>query len=434
MVFQGTLQSWANMEETQSFFETPFDFLVDGFKATSSSIFWFRLFKHEVTAISGSAARNVFFQERTLNLYEGFQVLIGTIPTDLDPHVLSGIYKRLNIIQKPESLASKVFSKHVTFRMIIRAVSSHDIAENDAMVSRLKYFYDIIDSPGKPMLGPLSWIPGFAMAQKLWASTSVYRIFNNAVHERKYAKIKRDDTLQQLLDARESWQCIVGFMMGLPIAGARSTGTIGSWVLIFLSYEEHWYLTVRKEVQALISMYEPTTTTTTESFSGESIFHSLSAIPLEGWESLTPQLDLCIRETLRRAQPHTAVRRNTGPELTIADYEIPSGAFVVYPFSDTLLNPATYPNPLKWDPARHSSTSQENFIGWGGGKHMCKGQRLAKLTMKLVVAYTLMRFDLAAVDGREVRAEPIPDWNDFLTCRPQEGCSINFSERRGWND
>jgi hypothetical protein len=94
--------------------------------------------------------------------------------------------------------------------MILRAASSHDVAENDALVSRLKYFYDIIDSSVKPMSGPLSRIPGFAMTQKLWASISVYRVFNNAVNERKSAGTRRDDTLQQLLDAGESSQCIVG--------------------------------------------------------------------------------------------------------------------------------------------------------------------------------------------------------------------------------
>lgn len=61
---------------------------------------------------------------------------------------------------------------------------------------------------------------------------------------------------------------------------------------------------------------------------------------------------------------------------------------------------------------------------------MCKGQSLATLTMKIVVAYFLMRFDLAVVDGRGVRVEPVPDWNGFFTCRPQGECMISFSERR----
>lgn len=204
---------------------------------------------------------------------------------------------------------------------------------------------------------------------------------------------------------------------------------------MFLSHERFWYSAIRKEIQTLISTY--TTPTTPSPFSGQSILDALSAIPLTAWESETPQLDLCIRETLRRAQPHTAVRKNMGSDLSFGDYTVPSGGFVVYPFSDTLLNPAFYPDPFRWDPAR-SSVAQHGdaFIGWGGGKHMCKGQRLASLTMKLVVAYAAMRFDMDAVGarGEMLHDQPVPDWNDFLTCRPLGDCSIRFSERRppGW--
>lgn len=117
--------------------------------------------------------------------------------------------------------------------------------------------------------------------------------------------------------------------------------------------------------------------------------------PLQAWGTQTPQLDLCIRETLRRAQLHSAVRKkkkkNTGPELTINNHTIPSGAFILYPFADTLLNPAVYPDPLKWNPTR-DTPQQDKFIGWGQGKHFCKDQRLATLTMEIVVAYCLMRF------------------------------------------
>lgn len=211
------------------------------------------------------------------------------------------------------------------------------------------------------------------------------------------------------------------------------------WLLTFLSHERSWYAAIRKEIQTLISTYPPTTPSP---FSGQSILQALSAIPLTAWESETPQLDLCIRETLRRAQPHTAVRKNLGPDLSFGDYTVPSGGFVVYPFSDSLLNPAFYPDPFRWDPARSvvqrhhdDDDAAAAFIGWGAGKHMCKGQRLASLTMKLVVAYAAMRFDMAAVGartGETLRDQPVPDWNDFLTCRPLGDCSLRFSERPGW--
>lgn len=94
--------------------------------------------------------------------------------------------------------------------MIIRGVSTFDVADDEALVTRLKYFYDVIDSSVKPIKGLFSWVPGLSMAQKVWASMSVYRVFNKAVQDRKSSGIKRNDTLQQLLDAGESLQCTLG--------------------------------------------------------------------------------------------------------------------------------------------------------------------------------------------------------------------------------
>ena len=99
--------------------------------------------------------------------------------------------------------------------MIIRSVSSHDVAENPGLVSRLKLLYDRIDSSVKPTTLRVPGAQKLATLQKLWSSISVYRIFNNAVEERQRSGIKRDDALQQLLDAGESKQCVVGVCWSL---------------------------------------------------------------------------------------------------------------------------------------------------------------------------------------------------------------------------
>lgn len=80
-----------------------------------------------------------------------------------------------------------------------------------------------------------------------------------------------------------------------------------------------------------------------------------------------PVFDAMIRETLRVAQPHTAMRRNIGPDTYINGARIPSGAYVVYPFSDVHLNSALYPDPWRWDPARSESKLPFSYVGWGGG-------------------------------------------------------------------
>lgn len=84
----------------------------------------------------------------------------------------------------------------------------------------------------------------------------------------------------------------------------------------------------------------------------EGINGVLSSIPPAALEVPNPTAVSLHRETLRRAQLHTAVPRNTGTDLPISAYTIPYNAFVLYPFSGTVLNRTLYPNPFRWDPGR----------------------------------------------------------------------------------
>ncbi len=83
-------------------------------------------------------------------------------------------------------------------------MTSFDVADNPALVSRLKSHYDIIDSSLKPFSVHFPWLPGPSTVQKIWASASIYRAFKRAIQDRKNSGIHRADALQQLLDAGES--------------------------------------------------------------------------------------------------------------------------------------------------------------------------------------------------------------------------------------
>lgn len=83
-------------------------------------------------------------------------------------------------------------------------MTSFDIADNPALVSRLKGHYDIIDTFLKPFSVHFPWLPGPPTVQKLWASASIYRAFKRAIQDRKNSGFRRADALQQLLDAGES--------------------------------------------------------------------------------------------------------------------------------------------------------------------------------------------------------------------------------------
>lgn len=108
-----------------------------------------------------------------------------------------------------------------------------------------------------------------------------------------------------------------------------------------------------------------------------SISQTLKRIPLEAWEHSMPVMDALIKETLRVAQPHTAMRRNVGPEFYIDGKLIPTGAYVVYPFSDVHLDEDMYEDAWKFDPGRWLDGDQTEmkegkgvpfgYVGWGGG-------------------------------------------------------------------
>jgi cytochrome P450 len=171
--------------------------------------------------------------------------------------------------------------------------------------------------------------------------------------------------------------------MGLLVAGARSTGTIGeqrasyhgffldgvlaTWMVIFLGAHQDWRSKAVAEVESLLDRHA--LLSTSKEASSTSLSLRLSSIPLEAWENEVPVLDAIIHETTRIAQPHVAMRRNLGPELWINNKIIPTDAYVIYPFSDVHLDPEIYPDPWRFDPGRKEAKNATlSYVGWGGGE------------------------------------------------------------------
>ncbi|KII84285.1 hypothetical protein PLICRDRAFT_57687 [Plicaturopsis crispa FD-325 SS-3] len=435
------------------FYRRRFDFINSGFRVTGKPVFQFSLLQHRVVALSGESGRTAFFNSKSLDLHEGFKVLLGAIPivpgvtSDLHSQRISLIHKRLASLQRNESLTQLIpailedcrrimsswessgtmdpFDKiyDVVFQTTIRSLSSADIADDASLVARLKKLYGRLDSGTTPASVLMPWLPSPAMIKKLWATKEVYQIVTRAIKTRLESGISRNDTLQMLLDAGDDHMAIVGFIMGLLIAGSRSTGTTASWLITFIGGHPDWRTKVIAELNDILPSSPPLGPP-------RNLSTRLATIPLETWESSTPVLDSLIRETLRVAQPHTAMRKNTGPDMYVDNTVVPTGAFVVYPFSDVHLNPAMYPAPRKFDPSRKTDEkSAFGYLGWGAGNHICQGQRLARLSLKLIASMFLLGFDYEVVDqtGKPPNPFPLPDWNDILTCRPMAGsCYLKY--------
>ncbi|TFK34453.1 cytochrome P450 [Crucibulum laeve] len=429
------------------FFRRRYDFLNWGFHATGQSIFQFQLLRNTVIVVSGESAREKFFTAKGLDLTEGFKILSGAIPmvrgvtSDLQVRRIAMIHRRLASVQKNASLTALIphilddsrrimeswgtngrfdpFDKiyELIFQITIRSLSCTEISDDPALVSRLKTLYDTLDTGTTPATVLVPWFPTPAMIKKLWATKEIYDIVVKAIDAREKSGIAQNDTLQMLLDAGDEKLIVVGFIMGLLIAGARATGTTASWLMTLIGGHPEWRAKAAVEVESLLASYS----SPSSSSAPHSLASRLASIPLEAWESETPVLDSIIRETTRIAQPHTAMRRNLGPELYINNKIIPTGAYVIYPFSDVHLDPELYPDPWKFDPGRKEPVNTPfGYVGWGGGKTLCLGTRLAKVELKLVTAMFVLGFNHSIIDqaGKPSDTLPVPNWNDILLCRP----------------
>ena len=118
-------------------------------------------------------------------------------------------------------------SLQLIFQLTVRALTGTEIADDPAIVARLKHLYDEVDESNTPAAILLPWWPGLGTIRKLLATKRIYDIITNAIGTRLKSGKARDDTLQMLLDSGDDNSAVVGFTMGLIIAGARSTGTTG---------------------------------------------------------------------------------------------------------------------------------------------------------------------------------------------------------------
>ena len=117
------------------------------------------------------------------------------------------------------------------FQLTVRTLTGTEIADDPALVARLRHLYDEVDEGNTPAAILLPWWPGRGAIRKLLATKRIYDIITKALDTRLKSGKPRDDTLQMLLDSGDDHMAVVGFTMGLIIAGARSTGTTGKLVV-----------------------------------------------------------------------------------------------------------------------------------------------------------------------------------------------------------
>ncbi|KAJ7097720.1 cytochrome P450, partial [Mycena epipterygia] len=265
----------------------------------------------------------------------------------------------------------------------------------------------------------LPWFLGPAKRAKQHAIRELFTLIGSYVEKRRATSVVRtSDTVDYLLGAGCSPGSIIQFILGLIHAGYINTGMNVCWDVVYLRMHPEWKDKVATDIQALLSNH-------TNTISNEPLHECLASIPLDVWETEMPVMDSVIRETQRITMGASVLRRNLGEEVVVSDKVIPKGNFLIYPLADVHADPDIYPEPSKFDPRRFDAGREEDkrapnaFLGWGAGRHMCAGMRIAKLEVKLIMALFFLTFEFEVVDsvGEFPKSLPQSDFNEFKKVR-----------------
>ena len=143
----------------------------------------------------------------------------------------------------------------------------------------------------------------------------------------------------------------------------------------------------------LVAGYETTT-----NLIGNAV-HALLQRP-DQWAALTADpaaCDVVVEETLRFDPPVQRAGRLALEDVEIAGHRVAAGDYVVTLIGGANRDPAAFPDPGRFDPARPATTAH---LAFGGGIHYCVGHPLARTEAAVAVRRLAERLPSLRIDGR----------------------------------
>lgn len=192
----------------------------------------------------------------------------------------------------------------------------------------------------------------------------------------------------------------------LMVAGNETSSIALTWLFYLLGRHPQYVSRIRREIEDVI---------------GDAAI---------GFENLH-RLELATRvidETLRLYPPFWMIDRVAVENDEIGGIRIPSGTLVVPYIYGTHHNAALWSDPDHFDPDRFLPERSEDrhrfaYLPFGGGPRLCIGQNMAIVTILLIVATIVRRYDFAPVSDEPVGKHPMmllrPDGPVRMCFRPR---------------
>ena len=135
-----------------------------------------------------------------------------------------------------------------------------------------------------------------------------------------------------------------------------------------------------------------------------------------------------LQESMRLYPPVWSVSRIATQDNVLNDFLIPKNAYLYLSIYAVHRHPDFWENPDQFDPDRFSTQRMETqhkqaYLPFGAGPHICIGREFAMLSMQLIVAQLVKKYQFHLVPGFIVEKEPL------ITLRPKFGMQLRVSDR-----
>nr|XP_020018809.1 25-hydroxyvitamin D-1 alpha hydroxylase, mitochondrial [Castor canadensis] len=204
-------------------------------------------------------------------------------------------------------------------------------------------------------------------------------------------------------------QSIVGNVTELLLAGVDTVANTLSWALYELSQHPEVQVALYSEITAALG-------------SGSCAHPQATAL------SQLPLLKAVVKEVLRLYPVVPGNSRVPDKDICVGDYIIPKNTLVSLCHYATSRDPAQFPEPNSFHPARWlgEGPAPHPFasLPFGFGKRSCMGRRLAELELQMVLAQILTHFEVLPEPG----APPIRPMTRTVLV-PERSINLQFVDR-----
>jgi hypothetical protein len=280
-------------------------------------------------------------------------------------------------------------------RIVVRVLFGPEL-DADEVGDRLAYAAEYIN---RPMLRQVPHPLPVGDRERARASRRSFDALLDAEITRRRAAPahERDDVLDVLLAAdglsREELDDQVASLIG---AGYDTTTATASWLVLRAAPRPDVWDRLRTEADA--------------------------AAP----DDTRPWADAVVHESLRIHPAGAHSPRLVARSFDLGPYPIRKGSLIAWSPLLAGRDPASWPDPMRFDPTRHLGTEEPAYawVPFGAGSRSCLGFGLARMNLTLLASRLAQRVDL------EPASSAVPDPVGTVTSHPAGGVPVTVVSRR----